>query len=197
VDAAGLWKTPKGRPFPQPLDALRAPTATTGTAAASPASRFSPQSTNHGVHRNGATSVFPTFWFGFLALFIVLSVVSGAASENPLALVIPVVMAAFGVLLMKKFVWDLVDEVHDHGEFLVVRKGSEEARIPLSTITNVSASTHQRPPRITIRLTESSIFGQEIAFCPITEFTFNPFAKNRIAEELIVRVDQARSRRAV
>jgi hypothetical protein len=39
------------------LDALRAPTATTGTAAASYPLKFSSESTHHGVHRIGATSL--------------------------------------------------------------------------------------------------------------------------------------------
>jgi transposase InsO family protein len=42
------------------LDALRAPTATTGTAAASYSLKFSSESTHHGVHRIGATSNFKT-----------------------------------------------------------------------------------------------------------------------------------------
>ena len=141
--------------------------------------------------------VFPLLWFGLLVFFVAVTTLVGGGKKDPLFLVIPIVMSVIGFFVMKKFVWDLVDEVYDCGDFLLVRNRGDEATIPLSTIMNVSASTNQNPPRITLRLVEPSTFGNEIAFSPISGFTLNPFAKNRIAEDLIVRVDQARSRRAV
>jgi hypothetical protein len=62
---------------------------------------------------------------------------------------------------------------------------------------NVNASTYVNPPRITLRLVTPGRFGNEIAFSPIAGFRLNPFAKNKIAEDLIVRVDRARSKRTV
>ena len=103
----------------------------------------------------------------------------------------------FGYFLMKKLVWDLVDEVYDCGDFLLVKNRDEEERIALSNIMNVNASTYINPPRITLRLVNPSKFGSEVAFSPITGFKLNPFAKNAVAEDLIVRVYQARSKRAV
>jgi hypothetical protein len=61
---------------------------------------------------------------------------------------------------------------------------------------NVSASTNMNPPRITLRLVQPGKFGSELAFSPTMSFTLNPFAKSGVAEDLIVRVDKARSRRA-
>jgi hypothetical protein len=98
---------------------------------------------------------------------------------------------------MKKLVWDLADEVYDCGDFLLVRKRDEEDRVPLSNVMNVNASTYVNPPRITLRLVTPGRFGNEIAFSPIAGFRLNPFAKNKIAEDLIVRVDRARSKRTV
>jgi hypothetical protein len=106
-------------------------------------------------------------------------------------------MAVFGHFLMKKLVWDLVDEVYDCGDFLLVKNRDDEERIALSNIMNVNASTYINPPRITLRLVNPSKFGSEVAFSPITGFKLNPFAKNAVAEDLIVRVYQARSKRAV
>jgi len=140
---------------------------------------------------------FPTLWFGFLLLFVLVGTYFGAAAKEPMLLVVPVIMAFGGYFVMRRFVWDLVDEVYDFGDSLVVKNRGEEVTIPLSAIMNVSASTNQRPPRITLRLAEPSKFGTEIAFVPTSTFTLNPFAKNRVAEDLIVRVDEARSRRAV
>ena len=59
---------------------------------------------------------------------------------------------------------------------------------------NVSSTTFSNPPRITLRLVKQGKFGKEIAFQP-AGFSLNPFAKNPIAEDLIVRVDDARTRR--
>jgi hypothetical protein len=139
--------------------------------------------------------VFPTIWFGFLAFFFTVSLVSGATRGSWMFIIVPIGMALFGYFLMKRVVWDLADEVFDGGDFLLVRNRGIEDRVPLTNIMNVSASTNMNPQRITLRLVEKGRFGQEIAFSPISVFTLNPFAKNRVAEDLIVRVDQARSRR--
>ena len=56
--------------------------------------------------------VFPAIWFGFLALFLVTATLNGPAEKNLILLVFPVLMAVFGYFLMKKLVWDLVDEVY-------------------------------------------------------------------------------------
>jgi hypothetical protein len=98
-------------------------------------------------------------------------------------------------LAMKAFLLDLVDEVYDFGDYLVVKNRGEEDHIPLSNIMNVSASFFTNPPRITLKLASPSKFGDDIIFSPVVPFTFNPFAKNPVAEDLIIRVDRARLRR--
>ena len=47
------------------------------------------------------------------------------------------------------------------------------------------------PPRIVLRLVSPGKFGSEVAFFPQRSFTFNPFAKIPIAEDLIGRVYRA------
>ncbi len=141
--------------------------------------------------------VFPVFWFGFLAVFVAIGIFGGALEMPLLFLFFPLLMALIGFILMKKLVWDLADEVYDDGEFLLVRKRSEEDRIALSNIMNVNATTYMNPSRITLKLVTPCKFGTEISFSPITAFTLNPFAKNQVAEDLIVRVYQARSRSLV
>jgi hypothetical protein len=137
--------------------------------------------------------VFPIIWIGFLVVFVasVLSRGEFQGGKWPL-LAMPVLVTALGFFLMKKLVWDLMDEVHDGGNFLLLRKGGEEERVPLSNIMNVSASTHTNPQRVTLRLVKPGRFGSEVAFAPTARFSFNPFAKHPIVEDLIVRVDKAR-----
>jgi hypothetical protein len=143
-----------------------------------------------------AKKVLPVLWFGFLIVFASIALIGTGQRFLPFLLV-PAVMAAFGFFLMKNLVWDLVDEVYDCGDYLLIKNGDKEDEVALSSIMNVSASLLLNPPRITLRLTNPGTFGKEIAFSPVREFTLNPFAKNQIAEELMVRVDQARSKRPV
>jgi hypothetical protein len=145
--------------------------------------------------------VFPVLWFGFLVFFVGATMMS-AITRGPelgdlLFFVVPAFMAIVGYAVMKQFIWDLVDEVYDHGDYLVIRNRGDEARIDLADVMNVSVSTNVNPPRITLRLIHPIRFGTEVSFSPIRSFTLNPFAKNEVAESLIVRVGRARSKRAV
>jgi hypothetical protein len=140
-----------------------------------------------------AKRVFPTFWFGFLALLVFVGFSTGTVAKDVTFLIIPIVMAVFGFFLMRKLVWDLADEVYDCGHALLVRNGGEEDMVSLSNIMNVSVSTYVNPPRISLRLITPGKFGSEISFSPVTGFRLNPFAKNQVAEDLIQRVYQART----
>jgi hypothetical protein len=140
--------------------------------------------------------IFPVIWFGFLAFFLAITLTTGVAAINPVAVVVPLVMGVFGYFLFRHLVFDLVDEVYDCGDELLVRNGGVEERLPLSNIINVSATMMVNPPRITLRLDRPGRFGPEIAFSPVTRFGFRLFARNPIAEDLILRVDRARVKRA-
>jgi hypothetical protein len=143
--------------------------------------------------------VFPIMWFGFLLFFVgaglKFAIGLGAAPGGLALLVVPLMMAVIGYAVMTRLIWTLVDEVYDHGDYLVVKNGGDEMRIDLADIMNVNAVTNMNPPRITLRLVHPTRFGTEVSFSPIRRFTLNPFAKNEIAESLIVRVHQARSQR--
>ncbi len=138
--------------------------------------------------------IFPLFWFGFLLLFMVITISSGALQKDPMFLVIPLIMVGIGYWVMKMIVWDLADEVFDCGSYLLVKNGDIEDRIYLADVMNVSAVPYMNPPRITLRLRKANKLGTEISFSPITGFRLNPFAKNAIAEDLILRVDKERSK---
>ena len=141
--------------------------------------------------------VFPAFWFGFLAMFVVVSLATGAAAQDIMFIVVPVVLALVSYVLMKKLVWDLADEVYDCGDFLLVRNRGDEDRIVLASIMNVSPSTFTSPPRLTLRLESPGKWGTEVAFLPLVRFTPNRSGRNAIAQDLIVRADRARTNRAM
>jgi len=118
--------------------------------------------------------VFPFIWFGFLGVLGVgVGLGRGEGQGPPFALIV-IFMAVFGFFVMRKLVWDLVDEVYDCGTFLLIRNGPEEDSVPLANIMNVSVALFQNPKRI---------------------FTLNPFAKNQVAEDLIQRVYEQRAKR--
>ena len=145
--------------------------------------------------------VFPAIWFGFLAIMVggagISAIARGASGADFVFFLIPVIIAIVGFGLMRRLVWDLVDEVYDHGDYLLVRNRGDETRIELADIMNVSVSTMMNPPRITLRLRQPTRLGTEVSFAPARSFRWHPFgaARNEVGEDLIVRVDRARSQR--
>lgn len=136
--------------------------------------------------------IFPVIWICIIAVIVTTALTQGAVARDPAILVVPLIMVVAGIFVYRKAIWDLADEVHDGGDFLKVRRGSEEETIPLASIINVSAATQMNPPRITLKLAKPGRFGDEVVFSPRKPFSFNVFAKNAIAEDLIMRVDAAR-----
>jgi hypothetical protein len=139
--------------------------------------------------------VFPIFWFGFLVLFIAVpwTVDRGPAQALPtMFFIVPVLLGVFGFFLMKKLVFDLVDEVFDDGDALVVRNRDMEERIALTDIVNVSYSQFVNPPRVTLLLRNPGLFGERVSFCAPTRF--NPFSSSPMIDDLIKRIDAKRTR---
>ncbi|KAB8192936.1 hypothetical protein FKV24_006850 [Lysobacter maris] len=140
-----------------------------------------------------AKRVFPVAWFGFLAVFLGIVLWSGVWTEQPVVVLQPLLMAVFGYFLFRKLLWDIADEVRDGGTCLLVRKGDVEERIDLGNVMNVDSSQFASPRRITLRLRVPGSLGQDVAFIPKHSFQFNPFARNAVAEELILRIDKLRN----
>ncbi|MBP6751248.1 MAG: hypothetical protein KA144_16565 [Xanthomonadaceae bacterium] len=138
--------------------------------------------------------VFPVFWFGFLAMFVTIGLVSTTVDKKAFIpfLLMPLAMAVLGFFLFRALVWDLADEVSLLGDQLLVRKNGVEDRIRLADIMNVSVSQMTNPVRVSLRLRKIGKFGDEVVFMPRARVRFNPFARNPIAEKLISLVDRAR-----
>ena len=137
--------------------------------------------------------VFPIFWFGFLVLFMVVpwTLDRGPAQALPtMVFVVPALLGLYGIFLMKKLVFDLVDEVFDDGDALVVRNRDMEERIALSNVVNVSYSQFVNPPRVTLLLRDPGLFGERVSFCAPTRF--NPFSSSPMIDDLIRRIDAKR-----
>ncbi|MDO5653273.1 MAG: hypothetical protein Q4G39_04140 [Brachymonas sp.] len=145
--------------------------------------------------------VFPAFWLLPLVLFVVPGMLpTKEPSPLPIPMVLmPLLMGAIGFFFFKHMFWVLADEVVDEGDCLRVRKGKQEERIPFRHMLNVATSRLVNPPQISIRLRAPCSLGDEIIFLPkrsgklsFAFALFTPFARNPIAEDLMLRVDAAR-----
>lgn len=136
--------------------------------------------------------LFPILWFGFIGVFLVAAVATGFFKEAPPVLMAPIVMAVFGFFLFRLLVWNLADEVYDAGDDLLIKKGGQEDRIPLSNIMNIGYSKLNQQ-QVTLRFVAPTKFGMEVSFMPVIQI-FSPF-KNKMIEDLITRVYAARPKR--
>ena len=134
----------------------------------------------------------PAIWFASVCFGGVVVALSGVLTQQPVVLVGPVLMLVLGFFLFRKLIWDLADEVRDGGDYLLIRRGEIEERVPLSNVMNVSLSQFTNPRRLTLRLRKPGKFGDEVVFVPASSFSFSPFARNPVAEDLIHRVDRLR-----
>ncbi len=133
----------------------------------------------------------------FPFLFLVIMAVPAAIGffvkpMQPQLVLMPLVMIPILFVIMRKLVWDLMDEVYDGGDYLLVKNGGKEERIAISNIMNVSATMAVNPSRITLRLATPGRFGKDVSFSPVRPMSLDPFRKNPVADNLIERVDKAR-----
>jgi len=147
--------------------------------------------------------VFPVIWLGFVGAGVAVAITASfshtavPARGGPPPVIFmsfPVLMLIIGVVLFRKLLWDLADSVDESRDFLLVRRGSIEQRVPFAGVLNVSMSQFTNPPRLTLRLRTAGPLGDEIVFIPKAPgIRWNPFKRNEIAERLIRRVDEARN----
>jgi hypothetical protein len=136
--------------------------------------------------------VFPLIWIGGFALIGGLGLYAALSKGSglfPFVVIMPIIFV-LGIYFMKKYVFDLVDEVWDDGDALVVRNKGQEQRIALADITNVSYAAMTSPPRVVLSLRHPTVFGDEVAFCaPVQIMTFS---QSPLIADLIKRVERAR-----
>jgi hypothetical protein len=139
--------------------------------------------------------VFPAVWFGFIALAVAFPFFVGHRQNStpPISfLFFPAIMALIGFFVMKKLVFDLVDEVWDAGDSLLVKNGGQEQRIPLGDIKNVNYAPYMNPPRVTLLVRRPTVFGEQITFS--APLRFIPFSTSPVIDDLINRIDAARQK---
>jgi len=137
--------------------------------------------------------IFPILFFGILLVAAIAPHTGSASGQLPLPfLIVPAAITVVAFVLMKRLVFDLVDEVWDDGDALIVRNGETQDRIAFTDIKNVSYSVLMNPPRVTLSLRQPSAFGSQVSFC--APLRFIPFATSPIIDALIDRIDAKRKR---
>jgi hypothetical protein len=113
-------------------------------------------------------------------------------SESLPLLFLMVAIIVLGFRPVKKWTFDLADEVWDDRSALVVKRDGKEQRIVLSDIKSVTYPTLSSPPHVVISLRQPTIFGDQIRFFGPWRMRILPFASPPEIDDLIDRVDKAR-----
>jgi hypothetical protein len=134
----------------------------------------------------------------FVAIFATVFAIVGQAFWVPLVFFVLVACLPTPILgslmpVIGKPIWMFADEVRDGGDFLWVRRGKVDDRIPLADIVGVSFLRLVAPAQLTLTLREPCKFGSRVVFSPPTSSIWNPFAKNAVVESLRQRIDRAGS----
>ena len=109
----------------------------------------------------------------------------------------PLLITLVGLVVYKKLIADLVDEVWLDGDQLLVKNRGQQARMALTDVININATSMTNPRRVTVMLRTNSRFGRNVTFIPASPARFmSAFKPDPIAAELIERVDALRQRRA-
>jgi len=113
----------------------------------------------------------------------------------PLVFLVPAVMALIGYFVIKAFIADLMDEVWDDGDELIILNDGHAEHVPLKDIMNISYMGFTNPARATLSLRHPGRWGSKVTFSPQRRsLSFRALADNPLIDDLIQRVDVARSR---
>ena len=136
----------------------------------------------------------PCIVFGFIAIGVAILIADGLARGNLRViapfLIVPLFVAVVLYAIMRRYSFDLVDEVWDNGDELLVRNKGREERIVLADCEAVSCTRFVNPPRCTLRFSHETEFGRRIAFLPPLQ-AFN-FTQPPVVGELRRRIEEAR-----
>jgi hypothetical protein len=84
--------------------------------------------------------------------------------------------------------------VYDEGDSLRIINSRIRVNVKLKDIENLNYQP-SNPPKITLSLRYETELGDEITFSPPRTNKFFGFGKNKIVQELIDRIDEARKKR--
>ena len=132
--------------------------------------------------------VFTTVWFGLS----VTGALYGINQPEPdlLLVVGSGILALFGYFMFRKSVWPLADEAYDGGDFLLIRKGEDEFRIPFEEIVEFHRSELSEPRSVDVSFNSDASPIRKITFYEIT--ARNPFKTPEVLLDVEERIARAR-----
>jgi hypothetical protein len=133
--------------------------------------------------------VFPPVIFVSVSVYILWKESQKANPEYVILFSALAVMAVIFVVVFRRRMWSLADDVLDGGTYLLVRFGTREASINLANITKVDVESQLGATTVRLRLATPCEFGGVVSFLAKST-SRNPFALNVIAEDLIARVNR-------
>lgn len=136
--------------------------------------------------------IFPGFVLSFFGIAIALGLSSGITKENGVGLLVLIGFSIYTLLIFKRMLWDLADEVLDCGDSLIFRESGTKTKVMLSDITHVEYHYGYSPERVTVFVNASSGNKYEFVFCPKGEWRFSRRDKNPLVLDLIVRIEQSK-----
>jgi hypothetical protein len=143
--------------------------------------------------------VLPFIWLIFPVIWVFLwwnGAVHGDQRVSLFSFLPLLVVFVVGLVLFKKLIADLMDEVWLEGDRLLVKNRAEQTGIALTDVINVNATSMTNPRRVTLMLRVDSRFGRHITFIPASPRGFlAAFRMDPIAVELIERIDALRQAR--
>jgi hypothetical protein len=147
-------------------------------------------------HMYLAKWVLPPLVFVSVSVYMVWKESQKAKPAYVILFVVLAVVAVIFVVIFRRRMWSLADDVLDGGTYLLVRFGSREASINLSNITDVDVDNQLGARTVRLRLATPCEFGGVVSFLAKST-SRNPFASNKIVEDLIARVSGAHGTGAV
>ena len=98
--------------------------------------------------------IFPIIWFGILGYVFIsnLLISIDKGKEHYGMMFIVTIGAILGYIIMKKYLFNLIDEVYDEGDSLLFKNKGKEVRVNLREIKNISYSASSSPACVKIHL---------------------------------------------
>jgi hypothetical protein len=131
--------------------------------------------------------VVPTVVFSFITVMMVFKEAHKVKPNFPILLWALAVLAIVLIVVFKKSIWVLADEVLDGGDYLLVRFGKKQQHVNISNVAKVDVENQLGATTVRLQLSAPGDFGPVIAFLAKST-SRNPFQPNAVAAELAARV---------
>ena len=137
--------------------------------------------------------IFPVLWFGAIGC-LGLNLTFPPSRPGTASIALLILIPVLSYIVIKIFIFDLIDEVYDEGSSILFKNSGKEVRVSIKDIENVSyfsvINLFMGPLVVTASIGHKTELGNKLRF--IVQKSSASLTKNRDIEELINRIDTAR-----